>query len=114
MDPRTHNRAAWKKKADDRDRWTVPVDSETIEQARRGQFSHDAITADSWLIPSKWSGDEPGQFVVFSLGVALITSRFRQHRPENFWINRLVQKPNTTIGQDHVCSARMMAGNAWL
>ncbi|HVA46851.1 MAG TPA: class I SAM-dependent methyltransferase [Pirellulales bacterium] len=38
MDSRSHNRAAWNKKAEEHDRWTVPVSSEAIEQARHGQF----------------------------------------------------------------------------
>jgi SAM-dependent methyltransferase len=38
MDPRSHNRAAWNKKAEEQDRWTVPVDREAVEKARLGQF----------------------------------------------------------------------------
>lgn len=38
MDPRSHNRAAWDKKVAVRDRWTVPVERDAIEQARLGQF----------------------------------------------------------------------------
>jgi SAM-dependent methyltransferase len=38
MDPRSHNRAAWNKKVEQHDRWTVPVSSEAIKQARSGQI----------------------------------------------------------------------------
>lgn len=37
MDPHSHNRAAWNKKVADRDRWTVPVSSEDVAQARQGK-----------------------------------------------------------------------------
>ena len=39
MDHRSHNRAAWNKKVDKHDRWTMPVGRETVERARGGQIS---------------------------------------------------------------------------
>jgi SAM-dependent methyltransferase len=39
MDVRSHNRTAWNKYVDQSDRWTVPVDSETVERARHGDFA---------------------------------------------------------------------------
>lgn len=39
MDPRSHNRAAWNKKVEKRDRWTVPVSKEAVDRAQGGQFS---------------------------------------------------------------------------
>lgn len=36
MDPRSHNRAAWNKKVDQRNRWRLPASSEAVEEARRG------------------------------------------------------------------------------
>ncbi|HJT33640.1 MAG TPA: class I SAM-dependent methyltransferase [Pirellulales bacterium] len=38
MDPRSHNRSAWNQKVDHHDRWTAPVGSDAIVQARRGQL----------------------------------------------------------------------------
>lgn len=39
MDVRSHNRAAWDLLSRSGDRWTVPVDAETIARARRGEWS---------------------------------------------------------------------------
>lgn len=39
MDPRSHNRAAWNKKVEQHDRWTVPVGREAVARAHGGQFS---------------------------------------------------------------------------
>ncbi|MGH7139992.1 MAG: SAM-dependent methyltransferase, partial [Pirellulales bacterium] len=39
MDPRSHNRAAWNKKVEKHDRWTVPVSNEAVDRAQVGQFS---------------------------------------------------------------------------
>jgi SAM-dependent methyltransferase len=36
MDPRSHNRAAWNKKVDERDRWTSPVTNGAVKEARHG------------------------------------------------------------------------------
>ncbi|HET6882579.1 MAG TPA: class I SAM-dependent methyltransferase [Pirellulales bacterium] len=38
MDPRSHNRAAWNKKVNERDRWTVPVSPDAVERARQGEL----------------------------------------------------------------------------
>lgn len=39
MDVRAHNRAAWDLLSRSGDRWTVPVDAQTIARARRGDWS---------------------------------------------------------------------------
>lgn len=46
MDPRSHNRAAWDKKVEQQNRWTTPVSSDAIQQARQGQFR-------IWLTPTQ-------------------------------------------------------------
>ena len=39
MDIRSHNRAAWDKQVEYKNRWTIPVRSEEIAAARRGQWA---------------------------------------------------------------------------
>jgi SAM-dependent methyltransferase len=39
MDIRAHNRAAWDRKVERQNCWTIPVDPDTVERARHGEFS---------------------------------------------------------------------------
>jgi SAM-dependent methyltransferase len=39
IDVLSHNRAAWNKKVDEQNCWTVPVTREAVERARHGQFA---------------------------------------------------------------------------
>lgn len=52
MDPRSHNRAAWNKKVEKHDRWTVPVSSEAIERVRGGNLS--LLLTPTKPVPSAW------------------------------------------------------------
>src|SRR5215469_7939995 len=52
MDPRSHNRDAWNRKVEQRDRWTVPVDREAVDQARRGEPR--LLLTPTKLIPAAW------------------------------------------------------------
>ena len=52
MDSRSHNRAAWDKKVEQGDRWTMPVDHETVERARHGQFK--LLLTPTKPVPPAW------------------------------------------------------------
>jgi len=55
MDPVAHNRAAWDRRVDAGDEWSVPVTTEVVERARRGDWSvvligHEPVDR-SWFPP---------------------------------------------------------------
>lgn len=52
MDIRSHNRTAWDQKVDDRNRWTQPVSSELVAQARNGTFG--ILLTPTKPVPSSW------------------------------------------------------------
>ncbi len=52
MDVRSHNRASWDKKVDERNLWTTPVTTEVIERARRGVF--DLVLTPTKAVPMSW------------------------------------------------------------
>jgi SAM-dependent methyltransferase len=52
MDHQSHNRDAWNKKADEHDRWTVPVDRDAVAHAHRGELR--LLLTPSKPVPSAW------------------------------------------------------------
>lgn len=52
MDVRAHNRAAWDKNVEQKNRWTVPVSKETVERARLGVF--DLFLTPTKPVPMTW------------------------------------------------------------
>lgn len=52
MDFLTHNREAWNKQVEKGNIWTRPVDSRTIEEARKGKWS--VLLTPTKPVPSKW------------------------------------------------------------
>jgi SAM-dependent methyltransferase len=52
MDPRSYNRAAWNKKVEQADRWTLPVDHETVGRARQGRF--ELLLTPTKPVPLAW------------------------------------------------------------
>ena len=62
MDLLKHNREAWDKQVDDKNEWTVPVDHETIENARKGEFS--VLLTPLIYVPMSWFGDIKGKKVL--------------------------------------------------
>jgi len=52
MDVRAHNRAAWDRDVERRNRWTVPVGPEAIEQARSGVIS--IVLTPTRPVPREW------------------------------------------------------------
>ncbi len=62
MDLLKHNREAWDKEVDDKNEWTVPVDHETIEKARKGEFS--VLLTPLISVPMSWFGDIKGKKVL--------------------------------------------------
>ncbi len=55
MDAREYNRTAWDAQVEQRNRWTVPVSSEAIAQARRGQW--DVVLTPATPVPRDWFPD---------------------------------------------------------
>ena len=51
----SHNRDAWDAEVERGNRWTVPVDHETIEAARRGRL--EVLLTDSRAVPAAWFPD---------------------------------------------------------
>lgn len=58
-DPFQHNRAAWDRR---KDRWTAPVDRETVAQARRGVIS--LLLTPTKPVPRGWFGELKGAKVL--------------------------------------------------
>jgi SAM-dependent methyltransferase len=52
MDVLSHNRAAWDQNVARKNRWTQPVDSETIARARRGEF--ELLITPTKPVPLSW------------------------------------------------------------
>lgn len=52
LDVRAHNRTAWNKSVAERNCWTIPVSSETIEQARQGRF--ELLLTPTKPVPAGW------------------------------------------------------------
>lgn len=52
MDVRQYNREAWDAQVEQRNRWTVPVSSEVIAQARRGQW--EVVLTPAIPVPHDW------------------------------------------------------------
>jgi len=53
MDVRSHNRDAWNREVEGgKNRWSQPVDSETITKARQGEFS--ILLTENIPVPRKW------------------------------------------------------------
>jgi SAM-dependent methyltransferase len=52
MDVRAHNRAAWDRDVERRNRWTVPVEPEAIERARAGEIC--IVLTPTKHVPRQW------------------------------------------------------------
>lgn len=52
VDVLSHNRLAWNKKVDEKDRWTIPVTKEVVERARQGQF--ELLLTPTKPVPMPW------------------------------------------------------------
>ncbi|MCC6500841.1 MAG: class I SAM-dependent methyltransferase [Anaerolineales bacterium] len=52
MDIRSYNRDAWNREVESSNRWTQPVDSETIAKARRGEFG--ILLTENISVPQRW------------------------------------------------------------
>jgi SAM-dependent methyltransferase len=52
LDVRAHNRTAWNRNVEQGNVWTVPVSSQTIERARRGEF--ELLLTPSKSVPASW------------------------------------------------------------
>ena len=55
MDIREYNREAWNKLVAKQNQWTIPVSSEQVARARRGEFS--IVLTPSKRVPMDWFGD---------------------------------------------------------
>src|SRR6266496_2329545 len=63
MDVRPYNRDAWNREVEGgKNRWSQPVDSETIAKAKKGQFS--VLLTENIPIPHKWFPFLPGADVL--------------------------------------------------
>jgi len=62
MDIREYNREAWNGLVHRQNRWTVPVSTEDIERARRGEFS--IVLTPTRPVPREWFGDLTGANVL--------------------------------------------------
>ncbi len=58
MDSRNYNREAWDAQVEQHNRWTVPVSSEVIAQARRGQW--EVVLTPATPVPDDWFPDLRG------------------------------------------------------
>ena len=57
-----HNRVAWDREVERRNRWTIPVDEETIAAARRGRW--EIVLTPSKPVPRAWFPDLEGADVL--------------------------------------------------
>jgi SAM-dependent methyltransferase len=62
MNIREHNSTAWDKLADNNIEWSIPVSSEEIELARRGEW--EIILTPIKTVPREWFGDVRGKDVL--------------------------------------------------
>ena len=56
------NQRGWDRRVEDADVWTRPVSSETVEQARRGNWS--IVLTPNRMVPRSWFGDVVGRDVL--------------------------------------------------
>lgn len=61
-DIRTHNREAWNRQVEKGNRWTVPVDHETVEAAREGRW--EILLTPTKPVPRAWFGTLEGRHVL--------------------------------------------------
>ncbi len=62
MNIQKHNSAAWDKLAEDNIEWSIPVSSEEIERARRGDW--EIILTPIKAVPREWFGDVRGKDIL--------------------------------------------------
>jgi SAM-dependent methyltransferase len=62
MDIVSHNREAWTKEVASGNKWTIPVDAETIRIARRGEWK--LLLTPTIFVPSDWYGEIEGKEVL--------------------------------------------------
>ncbi len=62
MDVRAYNRRVWDKLVEDGDRWTIPVSSDAIQRARRGDWQ--IVLTPTKPVPRTWFPDLPGTTVL--------------------------------------------------
>jgi SAM-dependent methyltransferase len=62
MDIRSHNRAAWDRQVECRNRWTIPVSSEEVAAARQGQWT--ILLTPTKPVPRAWFADLAGSDVL--------------------------------------------------
>lgn len=62
MDFRAYNRRAWDKLVEDGDRWTIPVSSDDIQRARKGDWQ--IVLTPTEPVPRTWFPDLPGTAVL--------------------------------------------------
>ena len=70
MDVTEYNRNAWNRRVELEDQWTIPVDSETIAEARRGNWS--VVLTPVIPVPRVWFGELAGADVLSEIGNSLI------------------------------------------
>jgi len=68
LDIRKYNEEAWDKKVDEKSPWTMPVDSESVEKARNGQWS--LILTPVKPVPESWFPGYPDLTGCNLLGLA--------------------------------------------
>ena len=62
MNIQEHNSTAWDKLADENIEWSIPVSSEEIEKARRGEW--EIILTATTAVPREWFGDVRGKDIL--------------------------------------------------
>ena len=62
MNIQEHNSTAWDKLADENIEWSIPVSSEEIEKARRGEW--EIILTPIKTVPREWFGDVRGKDIL--------------------------------------------------
>ena len=62
MDIVRHNREAWTKEVEAGNKWTIPVDSATVEKARRGEW--ELLLTPTIPVPREWFGSLEGARVL--------------------------------------------------
>lgn len=66
MDIAAHNREAWTKEVEAGNKWTVPVTSEEIAEAKKGNYS--ILLTPTRPVPKEWLGDVAGKKVLCLAG----------------------------------------------
>lgn len=62
MNIQEYNSTAWDKAVDEADKWTLPVSTEVIEQARQGNWS--VVLTPEKPVPREWFGDVRGKDIL--------------------------------------------------